>query len=115
MTKDNSKPAASHDLPAEPVAQKPLDNAQVGQFSIAERLELPEASEHAEVSGAQALAQEYHESAKLLGRSETTEKDLMLMAENAGKQPDEVISAYLHEQLPRQDFYEQPVLVSESS
>ncbi len=113
MKKDNAKPSASPEPVAEQSVPQAIEQLQPGQsVPPAEHLELPEATEHGEGADShQLLAQEYHESAKLLGRSETTEQALVGVAQREGKQPDEVISAYLHEQLPRQDFYDQPVIV----
>ncbi len=109
MKKDNSKQANTVE-PAVSELPKAAEPAQLGQ-GPADHHELPEAPEHGGDAGHEILLHEYNESAKLLGLSATTEKTLVVDAERQGKQPDDVISAYLHEQLPKHDFYEQPVLL----
>ncbi|MBX9879778.1 MAG: hypothetical protein K2Y22_15075 [Candidatus Obscuribacterales bacterium] len=109
MKKDNSKQASAVESAVSEMA-KAAEPAQLGHGHV-DHVELPEAVEHGGVTGHEILLHEYNESAKLLGLSETTEKTLVMDAERQGKQPDEAISAYLHEQLPKHDFYEQPVLL----
>ncbi len=113
MKKDKVKPAASSEPVSERAVPQAIEQLPMGQpVPPAEHLELPEVAEHgADMSGHQILAQEYQESVGYLGRNETTEQALAQKAERQGMKPDEVISAYLHEQLPRQDFYDQPVII----
>lgn len=99
MKKDNSKQASTAEQPVSEISK------------AADHHQLPEAPEHGGDAGHEILQQEYNESAKLLDLSQTTEKTLVINAEKQGKQPDDVISAYLHEQLPNHNFYDQPVLL----
>lgn len=113
MKKEKSKPTANPETAAEPAVSAAIEQVPQGQaLPVAEHIQLPEVAEQGEqrASGV-ILAEEYFESTKFLRRSETTEQDLSVQAERQGKQPDEVISAFIHEQLPRQDFYDQPVLL----
>lgn len=122
MKKDNAKPAAIGDSAPQPEGPKTAEQAQFGQVHLDQVPAMAEHVESAEVVGEsdageshRILAQEYHESAKLLGLSETTEQRLVNLAQREGKPADEVISAYLHEQLPRHDFYDQQVLLDMSA
>jgi len=113
MKKDKAKPAATPDSAAEPGLPKAAEPAQFGQVQHRqEHVDLPKASGEGDAAeGHRILAQEYQESAKLLGLSETTEQGLVDLAQRQGKPADDVISDYLHEQLPRHNFYDQPVLL----
>ena len=114
MNKDNANLAGKPEPAAEHAVPQAIEQLSPGQpLPPAEQLPLPEAAERpAQSESDRILSEEYHEAAERIGGSGTTEKALVAMAAREGKQSDEVISQYLHEQLPRQDFYEQPVILA---
>ena len=114
MKKDNAKPTAIPETGAEPALPPAVEQAPIGQPAPpSEHIPLPEVLNTVSTDSALILQEEYWESAKLLEPSETTEQVLAVQAERQGKSADEAILAYLHEQIPRQHFYEQPVLLGD--
>jgi hypothetical protein len=116
MKKDSSKPQAHDSAKPELAKVTEPEVTQAMQPMQAERAELPEAiGEGGADEGHRILAQEYRESAKLLGQSETTEMGLVALAKRQGISADAAISDYVNNQLPRQDFYNQPVLLGDTA
>lgn len=116
MKKDNSKPAANDSATPELAKSAEPQVGQLMQPTHAERAELPEAiGEGDAAQGHVGVADEYREAAKLLSRPETTEQTLVAMAQREGKSADDVMSDYLNSQLPRHDFYDQPVLLGDAA